>query len=98
MKTTLLVNMMYVIIYAEGCCFYHSGSLFGQGWKYKYSCCGKDSEDYDSAKAIEGCVKGKHRSKHHTDYHYSRYVFYMQEQVCTMPSHVIRIYIGSALV
>ena len=66
---------------AEGSCHYHNGTLKGMGWDYKYTCCDKKSRNYDAAKTIPGCVKGKHRSQHHTDYGYSAYIFYMQNQV-----------------
>ena len=66
---------------AEGSCHYHNGALKGMGWDYKYTCCDKKSRNYDAAKTIPGCTKGKHRSQHHTDYGYSAYIFYMQNQV-----------------
>ena len=51
------------------------------GWTYKYTCCGKTSRDYEPARNLPGCTKGKHRSKHHTDYPYPAYYFYMNELV-----------------
>ena len=30
---------------------------------------------------IQGCVKGKHRSKHHTEYFYVNYLLYMRSLV-----------------
>lgn len=49
--------------------------------EFKYSCCEAGCANYEAAKLVRGCTKGKHHSQHHTDYHYSSYVFYMQEQV-----------------
>ena len=46
-----------------------------------YSCCNATASDRESAKLIPGCVKGKHRSKHHTDYVYANYFFYMSDLV-----------------
>ncbi|XP_019849719.1 PREDICTED: uncharacterized protein LOC109580698 [Amphimedon queenslandica] len=66
---------------AVGSCYYHSGMLRGVGWDFKYTCCGKSSKNFESAKFIAGCAKGKHRSVHHTEFTYANYIFYMQEQV-----------------
>ena len=71
----------FICSFAEGSCHYHSGVLKGAGWSYEYTCCSKSSEDYNAAKTIAGCTKGKHCSQHHTKYQYSAYVFYMQDQV-----------------
>ena len=72
---------MCILTFLEGGCKYHSRELHGAGWNFTYSCCGKSSNSYDSAKLLAGCTKGKHCSKHHTDYVYSTYFFYMIEQV-----------------
>ncbi len=65
----------------EGSCKYHGGKLGGAGWEYKYSCCNKSTRNYERAKTLPGCTKGKHRSKHHMDYPYAAYNFYMHALV-----------------
>jgi len=77
-------------IFAEGICRYHASRLQSAGsWTYKYTCCGKTSRDYDSARSLPGCTKGKHRSKHHTEYPYAAYYFYMNKLVRSVVSMCI---------
>jgi hypothetical protein len=51
------------------------------GWKCVYQCCNASAGDREKAKALVGCSKGKHRSKHHTDYTYANYFFHMSDLV-----------------
>ena len=69
------------LVPTEGGCKFHGGELKGVGWDYKYTCCDESSQNYDAARSLPGCTKGKHRSKHHTDYPYAAYYFYMAKQV-----------------
>ncbi|KAL5509484.1 hypothetical protein EMCRGX_G004871 [Ephydatia muelleri] len=65
---------------AAGLCKYHGGKLKPAGsWNYQYDCCKKGDRNYESSKRIPGCAKGKHSSKHHTDYPYESYFAYMEE-------------------
>lgn len=77
---SLTPRILYFFTPTEGGCKYHAGKLRGVGWDYKYTCCSRGSRNYDGARAIFGCTKGKHRSKHHTDYPYAAYNFFMIEQ------------------
>ena len=71
-----------MIVPTEGSCKFHGGELKDVSWwECKYTCCGKSSRNYDAACSLPGCTKGKHRSKHHTDYPYAAYNFYMAKQV-----------------
>ena len=69
------------LVPTEGGCKFHGGELKSVGWDYKYTCCSKSSRNYDAARSLPGCTKGKHRSKHHTNYPYAAYYFYMAKQV-----------------
>lgn len=64
----------------EGSCKYHTSKLTGFH-NYSYSCCNANSSNYESALALTGCTKGKHRSEHHDDYTYSAYFIYMNKMV-----------------
>lgn len=65
----------------EGGCKFHDGELKSVNWDYKYTCCDESSQNYDAARSLPGCTKGKHCSKHHTNYPYAAYNFYMAKQV-----------------
>ena len=65
----------------EGHCKYHPKSVKYGGWKCIYQCCNASAGDREKAKALVGCSKGKHRSKHHTDYTYANYFFHMSDLV-----------------
>ena len=60
----------------KGSCKYHTHKL--KGWnRYTYGCCDASSSNYEAAKSLTGCTKGKHRSEHHEEYSYSAYFSYM---------------------
>lgn len=64
----------------DGSCKYHTSKLTGFH-RYTYGCCNASSSNYESAKALAGCSKGKHRKEHHDDYTYSAYYSYMSKVV-----------------
>ena len=70
----------------EGSCKYHTSKLTGFD-HYTYSCCNANSPNYESALALTGCTKGRHRSEHHDEYTYSAYFSYMSEVVSSFCIH-----------
>ena len=70
-----------ITLFSEGGCKYHSGGLTSEDWADVYSCCNEGSDSIESARDLPGCTSGKHRSKHHTEYFYAAYYFYMNDLV-----------------
>ena len=70
----------------EGSCKYHTSKLTGFH-RYTYSCCNASSPSYESALALTGCTKGRHRSEHHDEYTYSAYFSYMSKVVSSFCIH-----------
>ncbi|XP_065919557.1 uncharacterized protein [Dysidea avara] len=66
---------------AEGYCKYHPSPLQGAGWDYIFRCCNQKSRNFDAAKLIPGCKKGKHCSEHHENYTYAAYTTFMMDTV-----------------
>ena len=51
------------------------------GDDHSYKCCNQRTGNYDAAKLITGCVKGKHYSEHHEDYPYAAYSTFVMDTV-----------------
>ena len=67
--------------FSEGYCKYHNGSI-KYGFNCKLSCCNKTAKSVESVLLLPGCVKGKHRSEHHTEFPYTMYSIFMLNLVC----------------
>ncbi|XP_065920812.1 uncharacterized protein [Dysidea avara] len=65
----------------ESYCKYHPSPLQSAGWDYIFRCCNQKSKDFDAAKLIPGCKKGKHCSEHHENYTYAAYTTFMADMV-----------------
>ena len=48
---------------------------------HRFRCCNQKSRNFDAAKLIPGCKKGKHCSEHHENYTYAAYTTFMMDTV-----------------
>ena len=80
-STTLAPSPITMALHVDGYCKYHTGTLTYHYGKVKASCCNATNSSEESLAKTQGCVKGKHHSKHHIEYYYMNYLLYMKKLV-----------------
>ena len=84
-STILAPSPITMALHVDGCCKYHIGTLTYQDFKVKASCCNATTSRLEeNLVKTKGCVKGKHHSKHHTEYYYMNYLRYMNKLVSNL--------------